>query len=148
MEIRLPQDFKEFLRLLRSHGVRYLLVGGYAVTYHGYPRATGDLDVWVAIDPQNAQRIVDALRDFGFDTPELSPALFLQDGKMVRMGNVPLRIEVLTVISGVEFDECYAGRVEDELDGVKVSLISLRDLKTNKKASGRNKDLADLENLP
>ncbi|HSU14328.1 MAG TPA: hypothetical protein VLK66_09540 [Longimicrobium sp.] len=104
--------------------------------------------MWVAIDPQNAQRIVDALRDFGFDTPELSPALFLQDGKMVRMGNVPLRIEVLTVISGVEFDECYAGRVEDELDGVKVSLISLRDLKTNKKASGRNKDLADLENLP
>jgi hypothetical protein len=148
MGVKLPNDFKEFLSLFRSHGVKYLLIGGYAVIYYGYPRATGDLDVWVALDPENADRIVDALREFGFDTPELSPGLFLQDQNMVRMGNVPVRIEIMTDISGVSFEECYAGRVETVIDGVEVSLIDLENLKKNKRASGRYKDLADLENLP
>lgn len=144
----LPKDFKEFLSLLRSHGVRYLLIGGHAVAYHGYPRATGDMDIWIALHPENAQKVVDTLRDFGFDTPDLAPDLFLQDESMVRMGNVPLRIELLTSISGVTFDECYSNRVVDTLDGVEVSIISLADLKTNKQASGRYKDLMDLEELP
>ncbi len=148
MGIELPQDFKEFLSLLRSNGVRYLLIGGYAVGYHGYPRATGDMDIWIALDPENARRMVDTLREFGFDTPQLSADLFLQDRSMVRMGNFPMRIEITTDISGVSFDECYPERVEDLLDGVPVSLISLRDLKTNKRASGRSKDLSDLEHLP
>ena len=147
MAPELPKDFREFLTSLRSHGVRYLLIGGYAVGYHGYPRATGDLDIWIAMDPDNAQRMVDTLREFGFDTPELSPGLFLQDESMVRMGNVPLRIEILTRISGVAFDECYRDRVVDRLDGVEVSLISLRDLLANKRASGRHKDLMDIEEL-
>lgn len=148
MGVELPKDFKEFLSLLRSHGVRYLLIGGYAVGYHGYPRATGDLDIWIALEPENANRIVDALRDFGFDTPQLSAGLFLQDTSMVRMGNVPLRIEITTRISGVSFEECYATRVDDKLDGVEVSLINLAHLKANKRASGRHKDLMDLEQLP
>jgi predicted nucleotidyltransferase len=147
MEAELPRDFKEFLRLLRSHGVEYLLIGGYAVIYHGFPRATGDMDIWIAMDPENARRMVDTVREFGFDTPDLSPALFLQDDSMVRMGNVPLRIEILTRISGVGFDECYHNRVVDEMDGVEVSVISLRDLLANKRASGRHKDLMDIEEL-
>jgi Mg2+ and Co2+ transporter CorA len=79
MDITLPPDFKEFLRLLNTHGVEYLLIGGYAVGYHGYPRATNDMDIWIAIHPQNAERMVAVLRAFGFDTPDLSPDLFLQD---------------------------------------------------------------------
>src|SRR6185436_13606569 len=101
MAIKLPQDFKEFLRLLRSHGVRYLLVGGYAVGFHGYPRPTGDLDVWVAIEPENADRLIAVLREFGFAVPELTKDLFLQHQKVVRMGVVPFRIEIMTSISGV-----------------------------------------------
>lgn len=148
MEFELPKDFKEFLRLLRAHGVEYLLIGGWAVGYHGYPRATDDLDVWIAMAPGNATRVVETLKDFGFDVPELAADLFLQDDQIIRMGVAPLRIEVSTSISGVEFDECYRARLETTLDDEPVSLISLRDLKINKKASGRLKDLADLENLP
>lgn len=147
MAPELPSDFKEFLNLLRSHGVKYLLIGGYAVIYHGFPRATGDMDIWIAVDPENARRMVETVREFGFDTPDLSPALFLQDNSMVRMGNVPVRIEILTRVSGVEFDACYGNRVEGEMDGVAVSLISLRDLLANKRASGRHKDLMDVEEL-
>ena|SRR4051812_290088 len=147
MDIELPNDFKEFLRLLRSHGVRYLLIGGYAVIYYGYPRATSDLDVWVALEPANADRIVAALREFGFGTPELSRDFFLAE-KITRMGNVPVRIEILTTISGVSFEECFAERVETVIGDVEVSLIDLKNLKKNKRASGRYKDLADLENLP
>ena len=148
MAIKLPQDFKEFLRLLRSHGVRYLLVGGHAVGYHGYPRATGDMDIWVALEPGNADRIVTALREFGFDVPELDPGLFLEHQSLVRMGNSPLRIEIMTTISGVSFDDCYADLIDATIDGVQVSLIDLTNLKKNKRASGRLKDLADLEQLP
>ncbi|HEX6159279.1 MAG TPA: hypothetical protein VF111_03875 [Thermoanaerobaculia bacterium] len=148
MGVELPKDFKEFLKLLRAHGVRYLLIGGYAVGYHGYPRATGDLDVWIALEPENADRVVDALREFGFDTPQLNRDLFLQDRSIVRMGNIPFRIEITTSISGVTFDECYAHRVVDLLDGIEVSLIDLQHLKENKRSSGRAKDLADLEKLP
>lgn len=147
MEPELANDYKEFLRLLRAHGVEYLLIGGWAVGYHGYPRATYDLDVWIAMSPANADRVMKALTDFGFDVPELSTDLFLQPDKIVRMGVEPKRIEVMTSISGVEFDDCYRGRLETTINDVPVSLINLRDLKTNKKASGRLKDLADLEQL-
>jgi len=146
--IQLPPDFKEFLQLLNAHNVRYLLIGGYAVGYHGYPRATVDMDIWVAIDPQNAQKLVDVLAAFGFNLPELNAALFLERDKIIRMGIPPLRLEILTSISGVEFEACYQNRVEDELDGVSICLIGLDDLKRNKLSSGRYKDLSDLENLP
>jgi len=146
--IRLPQDFKEFLKLLREHDVRYLLIGGYAVGYHGYPRATADMDIWVAIHPDNAEKIVAVLRAFGFDLPELSAELFLKDNRIIRMGIPPVRLEICTSISGVEFETCYQGRVTAVLDGVEVNLISLEHLRINKKASGRYKDLNDLENLP
>lgn len=147
MDLELPNDFKEFLRLLRAHGVEYLLIGGWAVGYHGYPRFTDDLDIWIALAPANADRVVKTLSDFGFDVAELSTDLFLKD-QIVRMGIEPVRIEVMTSISGVKFDECYRERLETTLDGVPVSLINLHHLKISKKASGRLKDLADLENLP
>lgn len=148
MELELPLDFKEFLKLLNEKNVRYLLIGGYAVGYHGYPRATNDMDVWVAVHPDNARRIVDVLKDFGFDLPELTPDLFLKENKIVRMGNPPMRLEISTGISGVEFEESYASKIVDTLDGVEVNIIDLTHLKANKKAAGRLKDLADLENLP
>jgi len=148
MDQELANDFKEFLRLLRAPGVEYLLIGGWAVGYHGYPRSTDDLDIWIAVSPANAERVVKVLTDFGFDVPELSTALFLQPDQIVRMGFEPVRIEVMTSISGVEFEECYRERLETTLDDEPVSLINLHHLRLNKKASGRLKDLSDLENLP
>jgi len=134
--------------LLNSHEVEYLLIGGYAVGYHGYPRATADMDLWVGIDKKNAERIVKVLREFGFDLPEIRPEMFLQKNKIFRMGNTPLRIELLTSISGVEFQGCFKQRIEAKVDGVTVKIIDLLHLKKNKEATGRHKDLDDLENLP
>jgi len=136
------------LRLLNANRVEYLLVGGYAVGLHGYPRATIDLDVWVQPTPVNAERILQALREFGFAVPVLEPTLFIDPSSIVRFGVPPFRIEVMTSIDGVEFDTCLARAVEFDLDGVRVPVISLADLKVNKRAAGRHKDLADLENLP
>lgn len=146
--IHLPRDFKEFLRLLDAHKVEYLLIGGYAVSYHGYPRATAGMDIWVAVHPANADRIVGALKEFGFDLPDLSPELFLREWQIIRLGVPPIRIEIATTLSGVDFGECYAERVEDTIEGVSVNLIDLNHLKLNKRASGRHQDLADLEHLP
>lgn len=147
-KITLPGDFSEFLRLLSSHGVEYLLVGGHAVGLHGYVRATNDLDVWVKASSDNAARIERALREFGFHDPTLTPELFTTKGKVVRMGVPPLRLKILTSISGVEFKACYAEREMIELDSVVAPVISLARLRENKAAAGRAKDLADLESLP
>ena len=146
--IELPPDFSEFLRLLNAHGVEYLLVGGYAVAIHGYPRATVDMDLWVARTRRNAEHLVSALREFGFDMPQVTVDLFLQPDRVVRMGVAPLRIELLTSIDGVEFDECSARHVAVQLDAIEVPVISLSDLRRNKTAAGRTKDQLDLENLP
>jgi len=146
--VHLPPDFKEFLQLLSSHQVEYLLIGGYAVGYHGYPRATADMDIWIAMHPQNAERVVAALKAFGFDVPKLSVELFLKENQIICMGVPPVKVDIATTISGVTFDECYAERVVDILDNVEVNIISRKHLKANKKASGRLKDLTDLENLP
>jgi predicted nucleotidyltransferase len=145
--IRLPKDFKEFLRLLNSRGIEYLVVGGYAVAFHGYPRATGDIDIWIAISSDNAEKMVKTMRDFGFNVPELQETLFLEKEKNIRMGNPPLRIEVLTSIDGVEFSECYKNKQTVLIDDVNVCFISLEDLKKNKKESGRYRDLDDLKHL-
>lgn len=146
--ISLPPDFREFLKLFNFHRVEYLLIGGYAVAFHGYPRATADLDVWIATNPPNAERVVAALKEFGFNLPSLSTDVFLKENQIVRMGLPPIRIEILTGISGVTFEECYASRVVDQWDDVEVNLIDLTHLKRNKQAAGRHKDLDDLEHLP
>jgi len=146
--IRLPNDFKEFLQLLNDHRVDYLLVGGYAVGYHGYPRATVDLDIWVAVTPRNARHLVMVFKEFGFDAKELKEDLFLKENKIVRIGEPPLRIKVMTSVSGVDFDACYEQRIVDTIDGIQVNFINLENLKVNKMSAGRHKDLNDLENLP
>jgi predicted nucleotidyltransferase len=146
--IHLPPDFKEFLKLLNEYQVEYLLIGGYAVGYHGYPRATAGMDVWIATHPQNAAKIVAVLKVFGFDVPDLKEELFLREDQIIRMGLPPVRLEIATAISGVSFKECYAERVIDILDGIEVNLINLKHLKINKRASGRHRDLDDLEHLP
>ena len=145
--IRLPKDFKELLQLLNSKKTEYLVVGGYAVALYGYPRATGDMDIWIAISKDNAHKTVEALREFGFNTAALKEELFLEKEKNIRLGNPPLRIEILTSIDGVEFTECYANRKTVIIDDLNIDFISLEDLKKNKKASGRYQDLADLEHL-
>ena len=143
----LPRDFRDFLKLLNSRKIEYLLIGGYAVGYYGYPRATADMDIWIAIGRENAKKMTEAIKDFGMNTSDLDESIFLEPGKIIRMGYPPIRIEVLTEISGVNFEQCYARRKETRIDGIKVKFISFKDLLKNKKASGRYKDLNDLENL-
>jgi hypothetical protein len=106
------------------------------------------MDIWIAVNPDNADKIVAVLKEFGFDSSELSPEMFLKQWQIIRIGVPPVRIEIATTISGVNFSECFAQRVVVELDGVKTNLISLNHLKINKKASARHQDLADLEHLP
>jgi predicted nucleotidyltransferase len=144
----LTKDFREFLKLLNDHGVEYLVVGGHAVAFHGYPRATADLDIWIAANSANAALIVQALKQFGFDLPTLHADLFIHTGRIIRMGLPPNRIEILTGIDGVTFSECLPRAIESSIDGVAIRFIGLADLKINKLASGRYKDLADLEQLP
>jgi hypothetical protein len=143
----LNQDFKEFIQSLNDNAVRYLLVGGYAVALHGYPRYTKDLDVWVESTTENAARIIKALQQFGFGSLDLKESDFTTPGQVILLGYLPNRIDMLTSLSGVEFSKCYPSRVIEEIDGVPVSFIDLGNLKKNKKATGRHQDLADVENL-
>ncbi len=145
---RIPPDFVAFLRLLNAHQVEYLLIGGYAVGYHGYPRPTGDLDVWIATHPDNAARVLQVLAAFGFGETGVTADELAAPERVFRMGLPPVRIELQTTISGVQFADCYARAVRDEIEGVPVRIISLEDLRRNKHAAGRTKDLADLEHLP
>lgn len=123
-------------------------MGGYAVNYHGYHRFTGDIDFWIAIDGENTRRISAALQRFGFSGQIIKPEIFAEPGKVHMLGRTPIRIDILTGPSGVEFEECYARRIVDTLDDVEVSIISLADLRRNKLASGRDKDMLDLKQLP
>jgi len=143
---RIPPDFKEFLKSLDAHRARFLLIGGYAVNAYGYVRNTVDMDLWIASDAVNQQSVLEAIRDFAF--PAAPDDLLKEDDAMVRMGVPPLRIEVLKKISGVDFEECWPRRVLVEDDDLCIPAISLADLKRNKQASGRKKDLLDLDELP
>ncbi len=145
--IPLPRDFQDFLRLLHANAIRYVVIGGYAVAYHGYVRYTGDLDVFVELSANNAAKLVCALRDFGFNLPQLKPALFLRKGRIVRMGYEPMRLEILNEIDGVSFQACYQHRRRAKLGDLIVNFIALPQLIRNKRASGRQKDLADVEAL-
>ena len=143
--IQLPRDFREFLKLLTSSEVQYLVIGGYAVNYHGFTRATGDLDIWIESSQRNADCLADVVRQFGFADAKADD--FLQPGKIIRMGVPPVRLEILTSISGVDFRDCYTRRIEVDWDGVRVPVIHRDDLLKNKQASGRLKDRLDLEQL-
>ncbi len=146
--IILSPDFKDFLRLLNEHKVAYLLVGGYAVALHGYVRYTSDMDIWVLTTPENADRVVSALKDFGLPQAGQLKDVLLLEKRVIGMGMPPYKIEVVTTIDGVSFEECYNNRLSESIDGIPVPYLSLDDLRKNKKASGRYKDLNDLQHLP
>jgi hypothetical protein len=141
------QDFKEFIVSLNENNVRYLVVGGYAVAMHGYPRHTKDLDIWVDSTPQNASVIIKALDQFGMASLGLKEIDFLTPDQIIQLGNPPNRIDILVTLSGVNFNFCFEKRLVVDIDDFKVNFIDLESLKQNKKASGRAQDLADLENL-
>ena len=143
----LSDDLKEFLRLLNEEKVEYLLIGGWAVGYHGYPRLTQDIDVWVEMSVENTRRILKSLERFGFKPGLADESLFLKPGNIVRFGFPPNRIEILNQIDGVEFAECVKRKEMADFDDVIVPVISREDLIRNKRASGRHKDLADVEGL-
>lgn len=146
--MELSQDFKEFIQLLNAHNVAYLVVGGYAVAIHGFPRTTGDIDFWVKPNEENAKRMVQALIDFGFGSVDVSVADFVKEDSVVQLGFPPNRIDIMTSVSGITFDECWQNKKEVEYEGEKINFISLRHLRINKKESGRDKDNLDLKNLP
>ena len=143
----LNQDFKEFIQLLNEHKVFYLVVGGYAVAFHGYPRYTKDIDLWIKPDKDNAEKLLEVLKDFGFESLDLKVDDFMKKGQIVQLGYPPNRIDILSDLLGVSFDECYIDRIETEIEGVKLNFIDLNNLKITKKATGRHQDLADLEQL-
>lgn len=143
----LNQDFKEFIQSLNDNGVRYLVVGGYAVALHGYPRYTKDLDVWIEMTADNASKVVKALDQFGFGSLDLKEADFVVPDQIIQLGYPPRRIDILTTLPGVEFSECYPSHTTVNVEGVSVNFIDLENLRKNKKAAGRHQDLADLENL-
>ncbi len=144
----LPPDFKEFIEWLNEHEVEYLLLGGYAVAAYGHVRATGDIDFWVKPTEENARKVIKALSDFGFQFPNLTADDFVNPDNVVQLGYPPLRIDVMTSTSGLVFDTAYARRNEMEIDGTSVKVVGLKDLRINKRTTGRGKDLGDLENLP
>lgn len=140
-------DLREFLRSLGSHEVEFLLVGGYAVSLHGFPRNTADLDLWIRPTPANADRVMAALRAFGFTPGPAEREALLTPGRMLRLGYPPVRIELLNAPSGVEFASCRSRAVELCIDGIEIPVLSIDDLIVNKRAAGRPKDLIDVLEL-
>lgn len=144
----LNRHFREFIALLAKHGVRHLVVGGYAVAFHGFPRYTGDLDILIAVSEENSEKILEVFRDFGFGDLGLSKEDFLAEEIVVEIGREPLKIQVLTGIDGVTFEECYETRETLKAeDGLEVDFIGLDALLRNKAASPRAKDRIDLDEL-
>ena len=123
------------------------MVGGYAVALHGHPRYTKDINIWVGLDEENARRLVQAIEDFGFGSLGLAADDFLVPDRIVQLGYPPSRIDLLTTLPGVAFEACFPSAVEVTIDGLTVTFIDLENLRTNKRASGRHQDLADLDNL-
>ena len=145
--MKLDKDFNEFVELFVAKGVRFLVVGGYALAAHGYPRATDDFDAWVWANSENAEKIVECLAEFGFGSLNLSTDDFTTLDRVVQLGYPPYRIDIITSISGVEFENAWANRLVVDVDGMQVPFIGRDDLLTNKRATGRPKDLLDVERL-
>lgn len=123
------------------------MIGGYAVAFHGHPRYTKDLDIWVDRNEENAVRLIRALGDFGFASVGLTVSDFLEPGQVVQLGQPPLRVDLITSLEGLDFASCYPSRISKALDGTMVDFIDVENLKVAKRSAGRAQDLADLENL-
>jgi hypothetical protein len=145
--MELNSDFKEFLELLNKHSVEYMVVGGFALAFHGAPRYTGDIDIWVRSDPENANLLIQALKEFGFSLPELTADDFCVADQIVQLGLPPVRIDLLTSISGVTWSEAFPAITREMFQEVLIPFIGKTAYLKNKRASGRPKDLADLDAL-
>ena len=145
--MKLDPNFSEFITLLNANAVEYLLVGGYAVVFHGYTRFTGDMDIWIRPSVENARKILNVLSEFGMGSMGLEIKDFTDEESVVQFGYPPVRIDVMTSIDGVAFEEAFPKRVIKTVSGVSVNVIHLDDLKANKRATGRFKDLNDIEHL-
>jgi len=143
----LQKDLREFIELLSAHEVRFVVVGAFAVAYHGYFRYTSDIDIFIDSSLENAARLLRVVEQFGFADLELTVEDFTKANQVVQLGVAPNRIDVVTFLSGVDFNEVWSSRELGELDGLNVPFISREMLKRNKTASGRLQDLADLEYL-
>lgn len=141
------KDFREFIQLLNDKEVRYLVIDGYAVAFHGYPRYTKDIDLWIWSNTGNADNLIKALNDFGFGSLGLETEDFLNPDQVIQLGYPPNRINLVTQINGVTFENCYSSKVEVNIEGTTINFINLENLKKNKRATGRFQDLADLEHL-
>ncbi len=145
--MELDKDFKEFIELLNEHKVKYLIIGGYAVNFHGYPRYTKDIDLWLWMSEPNIEKLIKAIKDFGFGSLHLEIEDFMTPENVIQLGYEPYRIDLLMDVDGVSFEDCYERRTEAELDGTEVKFLSLQDLIVAKKKAGRLQDLADAEQL-
>jgi hypothetical protein len=145
--IKLQKDLREFIELLNSHEVRYLIVGGHAVAFHGYPRMTGDIDFFLEVSEENARKLVAVLAQFGFAGLGLTAKDFLEPGAIIQLGYPPHRIDLVTSISGVTFAQAWEHRVYGQVEGLAMVFVDKPTLLANKAASGRPKDLADLDAL-
>jgi hypothetical protein len=145
MEIQ--QDFKELLELLNAHEVEFVIVGAYALAFHGVPRFTGDIDILVKPDPVNAGKILTALKEFGFGSLDLNKSDFNEPDKVIQLGVAPVRIDLITSLTGVSWQQAYSSKVEGSYGDVKVYYLGREELISNKKALGRKQDLADIEAL-
>lgn len=143
----LNSDYRDILRDLSAEKVEFLLVGAYAMAVHGYPRATGDLDIWVMPSRENAEAVLRALARFGAPTGELTPEDFEQEGVVFQIGVAPRRIDIITAATGLDFHATLNHAVTTDIDGIQVHIPSIDDLIRNKKATGRTRDLADVEAL-
>jgi hypothetical protein len=144
---RLHSDLKKLLALFSSNRVEYLIVGGHAVAFHGHPRFTEDLDCYVRPSVENGSRIVQALREFGFGSLNLDASDFVAHDRMIQLGRAPNRIDLLSYLYAVTFDEAWSRKVEGVLDGVSVWFMDRESLLRNKRATGRPQDLADVDFL-
>ncbi|MBN8838114.1 MAG: nucleotidyltransferase [Sphingobacteriia bacterium] len=143
----LAQDFEDFIRLLNKYAVAYMVVGGYALAFHGKPRYTGDLDIWINISEDNAVKMLKVMKDFGMSTLGFEKEDFLRTGYITQIGYPPLRIDILNNIDGLEFTEAIKNMQQVETDGLVINYIGLHDFLKNKQASGRSQDIADIEEI-
>lgn len=145
--MKLVKDFEAFIELLNKNEVKYLVVGGYAFAVHAFPRFTNDIDFFILTSQNNVQNVIRALIDFGFSDLDINPEILMQEGKVIQLGKPPFRIDIFTSIDGVKFTEAWERKVVGRYGDQIIYFISKQDLIKNKKASGRKKDLDDLDNL-
>jgi predicted nucleotidyltransferase len=143
----LAKDFEDFVKLLNQHHVSYMIVGGYALAFHGKPRHTGDLDIWIQNSDDNSDKLVKVIKEFGLGSLGLTKADFLQEGYVTQIGYPPLRIDILNSIDGVNFVDAFQNKLLINIDGLDINYIGLKDFIDNKIASGRSQDIVDLKEI-